>query len=217
MTDEAAKAEASGKTETAGQRLESFARFFKGYMSVSAIVAASVPILVASLKLIPAYAQQRGFLTVYSSLLCFLLVAFVFSVRHGMGARIFFSGKLRGLIAALPAMAIVCCITCIGEYHWTLQRSLETWVARGVTASSEQILSLADLREIPYSLPLTIEYLGIFVFAEAAFVMMAMREYLQEELHLEERALIEPGRSGPGRRAVRKVRPIAAVKSRDQD
>ena len=192
MTDEAAKSDVSEKSEAAGQRLESFARFFKGYMSVSAIVAASVPIPVASLKLIPAYAQQRGFLTVYSSLLCFLLVAFVFSIRHGIGARIFFSGKLRGLIAALPALAIVCCIGCIGEYHWTLQKSLETWVARGVTATSEQILSGADLREIPYSLPLTIEYLGIFVFAEAAFVMMAMREYLQDELHLEERALMEP-------------------------
>jgi hypothetical protein len=196
MTDEAAgKSATSEKAETwNGQRLEGFARFFKGYMSVSAIVAASVPIPVASLKLIPAYAQQRGFLTVYSSLLCFLLVAFVFSIRHGIGARIFYSGKggLRGLIAALPAVAIVCCIACIGQYHWTLQKSLETWMMRGVTATSEQILSGADLREIPYSLPLTIEYLGIFVFAELAFVVMAMREYLQEELHLEERALIEP-------------------------
>lgn len=203
MTDETAKAGAGGTTEAAEQRLESFARFFKGYMSVSAVVAASVPIPVASLKLIPAYAQQRGFLTVYSSLLCFLLVAFVFSIRHGIGARIFFSGRLRGLIAALPAIAIVCCIGCIGEYHWTLQKSLETWMARGVIGTSEQILSRADLREIPYSLPLTIEYLGIFVFAEAAFVMMAMREYLQEELHLEERALMEPGKK-------RRRRPSAA-------
>jgi len=200
-----------------GQRFANFARFFKNYMSVSAIVAASVPIPVASLKLIPAYAQQRGFLTVYSSLLCFLLVAFAFSVRHGLGRRIFFSGKLRGLIAWLPAMAIVCCVGCIAGYHWTLQRSLETWVARGVTSTSEQILSsVVDLREIPNSLPLAIYYLGIFVFAEVAFVMMAMREYLQEELHLDERALIEPGRFGPGRRTVRKVRPVAA-KSGEQN
>jgi hypothetical protein len=205
------KDESADKTADSGQRFANFARFFKNYMSVSAIVAASVPIPVASLKLIPAYAQQRGFLTVYSSLLCFLLVAFAFSVRHGLGQRIFFSGKLRGLIASLPAMAIVCCVGCIAAYHWTLQRSLETWVARGVTSTSEQILAGADLREIPNSLPLTIYYLGIFVFAEVAFVMMAMREYLQEQLHLEERALIEPGR-----RTVRRIR-HAAVKSGDRN
>jgi len=185
------------------QRFGNFARFFKNYMSASAIIAASVPIPVASLKLIPTYAQQRGYLTVYSSLLCFLLVAFAFSVRHGLGERIFFSGKLRGLIASLPAMAIVCCVGCIAGYHWTLERSLETWAARGVISSSEQILGVADLRQIPNSLPLTVYYLGIFVFAETAFVMMALREYLQEELHLEERALMEPGKK-------RKRRPGAA-------
>ena len=204
MKDEAADKPASSQTEN-GQRFASFARFFRNYMSVSAIVAASVPIPVASLKLIPAYAQQRGFLTVYSSLLCFLLVAFAFSIRHGLGQRIFFSGKLRGLIASLPAMAIVCCVGCIAGYHWTLQRSLEIWVARGITSTSEQILSSVDLREIPIALPLTIYYLGIFVFAEVAFVMMAMREYLQEELHLEERALIEPAK-----KTVRRIRQTEA-------
>jgi hypothetical protein len=197
------KDDALDKTAESGQRFANFGRFFKNYMSVSAIIAASVPIPVASLKLIPTYAQQRGFLTVYSSLLCFLLVAFAFSIRHGLGERIFFSGKLRGLIASLPAMAIVCCVGCIAGYHWTLERSLETWVARGTLSTSEQILSGTDLREIPIALPLTIYYLGIFVFAETAFVIMALREYLQEELHLEERVLMEPGKK-------RRRRPTAA-------
>ena len=73
MTDDA-KTTASANTT----RLEVFANFFKGYMSVSTIVAASIPIPVASWKLIPIYSQQRGFLTVYASLFCFLLLAFVF-------------------------------------------------------------------------------------------------------------------------------------------
>ena len=176
--------------EEKGLRIAGFARFFKSYMSVSTIVAASVPIPVAAMKLIPVYAAQRGFLTVYSSLFCFLLVAFVFSVRHGLGAQIFFRGGMRITISMLPAVAIVLCVACIAAYHWTLQQSLAVWSARGVVLPSEQILNKADLMEIPDALQLTLYYLGIFIFAELAFVLMAMREYLQDLLHLGERELI---------------------------
>src|SRR6266567_9394742 len=87
-------------------RLAVFANFFKGYMSVSTIVAASIPIPVASWKLIPIYAQQRGFLTVYASLFCFLLLAFVFSIRHRLARPMFFRGRMGGVVAALPAVLI---------------------------------------------------------------------------------------------------------------
>jgi hypothetical protein len=160
-------------------------------MSASAIVAASIPIPVASLKLIPMYAQQRGFLTVYSSLLCFLLVAFVFSVRHGLGRQIFYTSGVRATIAMAPAFSILLCIGCIAAYHWSLQQSLDAWTARGVLDSSDEILRKADLRDISGALPLSLSYLGIFLFAELAFVMMAMREYLQQLLHLEDTALIQ--------------------------
>jgi len=188
----------SGEATAEGKslRIAGFARFFKSYMSVSAIVAAAVPIPVASLKLIPTYAAQRGYLSVYSSLFCFLLVAFVFSIRHGLGRRIFYTGKLRGSIAVLPALAIVLCVGCIAGYHLTLQHSLETWSARGVAVPSAEILSKADLMEIPDALPLTMYYLGIFIFAETAFVLMALREYLQDLLHLEDKDLIAPEASG---------------------
>ena len=75
-------------------RLAGFASFFKRYMSVSTIVAAAIPIPVAGWKLIPIYAQQRGFLTVYASLFCFLLLAFVFSIRHRLAHPMFFHGSL---------------------------------------------------------------------------------------------------------------------------
>src|SRR6266567_4563825 len=87
-------------------RLEVFANFFKGYMSVSTVVAASIPIPVTNWKLIPIYAQQRGFLTVYASLFCFLLLAFVFSIRHRLARPMFFRGRMGGVVAALPAVLI---------------------------------------------------------------------------------------------------------------
>jgi hypothetical protein len=40
--------------------------------------------------------------------------------------------------------------------------------------------------EIPYGLWLAVSYLGIFIFAETAFVLMAIREYLQDVLHINE-------------------------------
>ena len=102
-----------------------FANFFKGYMSVSTIVAAAIPIPITSWKLIPIYSQQRGFLTVYSSLFCFLLLAFVFSIRHRLAGPMFFRGWVGGLVAALPAVFIVLTLGCIVTYHGLLQQSIE--------------------------------------------------------------------------------------------
>lgn len=178
-------------------RIAAFATFFKKYMSVSAIVAASVPIPVAALKLIPTYSQQRGFLSVYASLFCFLLVAFVFSIRHQLAVRIFSGGRWASFIATLPAIFIVLTMLCILGYHATLQRSLQQWRELGVVATSSDLLNKADYLEIPYSLLLAAYYLGIFVFAEMAFVLMAMREYLQDALHLKELSLLQGKRSTP--------------------
>ncbi len=172
-----------------GLRIAAFANFFKSYMSVASIVAASVPIPVAALKLIPTYAQQRGYLTVYTSLFCFLLVAFLFSIRHSLAVRMFGSGK-GSLIAALPAVFIGLTMASIVGYHATLDRSLQQWRELGVVATSTELLSKADYLEIPHSLELSAYYLGIFVFAEIAFVLMALREYLQDALHLDERELL---------------------------
>jgi hypothetical protein len=52
------------------------------------------------------------------------------------------------------------------------------------------LLSKIDAREIPVPGILFVFYLGMFVFAESAFVLMAIREYLQDTLKLEEYDLI---------------------------
>jgi hypothetical protein len=171
-------------------RIAVFANFFKGYMSVSTIVAASIPIPIATWKLIPIYSQQRGFLTVYASLFCFLLLAFVFSIRHRLAVPMFSKGKMSSFIAALPFLFIVLTLACIMTYHAVLQQSIEQLRGLGLRFTTADLLDKVDATEIPYAVPLAACYLGIFIFAESAFVLMAIREYLQDLLQLDEIALL---------------------------
>lgn len=191
-----AHAEAQGKRT----RLAVFANFFKSYMSVSTIVAASIPIPIGSWGLIPIYSQQRGYLTVYASLLCFLLMAVIFSIRHRLSAVMFGSSFASGVLAVMPFVFIALTLACIYCYHATLLNSLDEFRQRGVMQPTNIVLSSADLSDIPYALELSIYYLGIFVFAEAAFLFTAIREYLQDALHLDETALLH-GTSGVERGA----------------
>ena len=172
-------------------RLAVFANFFKGYMSVSTVVAASIPIPVTSWKLIPIYAQQRGFLTVYASLFCFLLLAFVFSLRHRLARPMFFKSGVSGVVAALPAVFIALTLGCVIGYHLVLEKSIAEVRDLGLSSiSTEKLLEQVDVTQIPYGVELAACYLGIFIFAELAFVLMAIREYLQDVLRLDEVALM---------------------------
>jgi hypothetical protein len=169
-------------------------------MSASTVIAASLPIPVTALKFIPTYGAHTTFLSVYTSLSCFLLLAFIFYSRHALARWMFYSaGKRkrtsRVFVELLPLFMIVACGCCIGCYHWLLQNSVQeamtNWVRRGVAiGSTEQVLQKTDYMEIPYSIGLVICYLGIFLCAEAAFVLMAIKEYLQDLLGLTETHLI---------------------------
>lgn len=186
MPDERIQTAPSQRTRLAG-----FANFFKSYMSVTTIVAAAIPIPVATWKLIPIYAQQRGFLTVYASLFCFLLLAFVFSIRHRLARPMFFHGSLGGLVAALPALFIVATLACVVIYHALIQASIGQLRELGFgKPSMKDLLEQIDATQIPLAIELAACYLGIFIFAELAFVLMAMREYLQDLLHLDEAELL---------------------------
>jgi hypothetical protein len=185
-------AERSSETDPSKRtRLAVFANFFKGYMSMSAVVAASIPIPVTSWKLIPIYAQQRGFLTVYASLFCFLLLAFVFSIRHRLARPMFFKSGVSGTVAALPAVFIALTLGCVIGYHAVLQQSIGQLRDVGFSSfSTKDLLEQVDATQIPYAVELAACYLGIFIFAELAFVLMAIREYLQDVLRLDEVALL---------------------------
>jgi hypothetical protein len=67
--------------------------------------------------------------------------------------------------------------------------------------SSEEELKRRMLEDVPYSLILIGLYLGVFLSAEAAFVLMALREYLQDLLGLSDVDLIAGvGKSSQTRR-----------------
>ena len=72
-----------------------------------------------------------------------------------------------------------------------LGQSIEELRTLGIIASTSDLLAKVDANEIPHGLALCGFYLGIFLSAEAAFVLMAIREYLQDVLRINERELLQ--------------------------
>jgi hypothetical protein len=97
-------------------------------------------------------------------------------------------------IALLPAVFVGLTLASILGYHFMLQHSLQQLRSLGVSNSTTEILSRTDYSDIPDALALSGCYLGIFFFSELAFALMAMREYLQDLLHLDEQALMKTDR-----------------------
>lgn len=176
------------------QRIKKFGRFFTGYMGTASLVTAALPVPVAKLHLIPAYASQSKFLNTYASLMCFLVFAYIFYSRHLLARAMFHRTErqiaARAWITLLPFVLICCSIACVITYHIELDSSLALIAAHGVYQPTEVLLEKIDYREIPLAETLVALYLGMFVLAESALVLMAMREYLQEILGLEEQQLI---------------------------
>jgi hypothetical protein len=157
------------------QGIQKFGRFFTGYIGTASLAVAALPIPVRLLHLIPAFASQKKFMSTYTSMSCFLVFAYVFYCRHTL-ARWMFARRgqhfaVRFWVSVLPPLLFICC-------------------SAGARLPSSALLSKIDAREIPGSGRLIVLYLGMVVFAESAFVVMAIREYLQDALKLEERELI---------------------------
>jgi hypothetical protein len=147
------------------------------------------------LHLIPTYAAQEKFLSTYTSLFCFLMLGYLFYIRHWLGRLMFFTradGRvvLRSFLAFLPLGLIVGSLALVGLYHHYLMASLTVFTQQGVMNSTKDILASVDYREIPYSLQLTVCYLGMFLTAESAFILMSLREYLQDVLKLQDASLM---------------------------
>jgi hypothetical protein len=179
-------------------RVRAFAVFFKRYMSISTIVAAALPIPVTSLGLIPTFSQQTKLLSVYASLFCFLALGLIFYSRHQL-ARVMFPeyfNKLpkswHSLARWLPLFFIIASISAVFIYDRLLDASIdliEPYV--GESTASSVILATTEFDDIPNSSFLILAYLMIFIMAEAAFIMMAIKEYLQDLVGLSEIELIK--------------------------
>ena len=183
-------------------RFAAFAQFFKAYMGTASVVTASLPIPVAALHLIPTYAAQTKFLSTYTSLFCFLMLGYLFYIRHWLGRLMFFTAPdgrvgFRTLLAYVPLLLILSSLVLVVLYHHYLVDSLVVFAEQGVMSRTTDVLNSVDYREIPDSLQLTVCYLGMFLTAEAAFILMALREYLQDVLKISDASLIRVPRSRP--------------------
>jgi hypothetical protein len=182
-------------------RVKAFARYFKNYMGLSSFVTAALPIPVASLGLIPTFHAQTKLLSTYASLFCFLILGFVFYTRHPL-ARVFFpqvkvtrpdqETKIspRVSVATMPLGLILLALMFVFFYHQTLNSSLNTLRSHGVGPTESQLLENIELSKIPGSSTLIIFYVAFFLSAELAFVLMAVKEYLQDLLGLSDVDLI---------------------------
>jgi hypothetical protein len=172
-------------------RLRGFARYFKDYMGAWSIVVAALPIPVTAFKLIPTFQQYRLPLSVYTPLFCFLLLGFVFFIRHQLAPLMFRrreNGALGvGQLALAPVFLIMGSFAAIISYHAVLQQSLGKLAAPGIASSIA--LDRTDLKDIPDGSLLISLYLAFFLTAEGAFILMATKEYLQDEIGISEKDL----------------------------
>ena len=176
-------------------RFAAFAQFFKAYMGTASVVTASLPIPVAAFHLIPTYEAQSKFLSTYTSMFCFLMLGYIFYIRHSLGRLMFYTKpdghvRIRAFVSVVPLLLILASLGLIFLYHHYLLDSLTQFSERGVMAPTADVLKSADYRDIPDSIALTVCYLGMFLTAEAAFILMALREYLQDVLKIQDTALI---------------------------
>jgi hypothetical protein len=102
--------------------------------------------------------------------------------------------RMRPVAAWLPLLLILLSLGSTFVYHAQLNESIRDHALElasvGISASASKILKDTVASDIPRAVILIALYLGIFLFAEAAFVTMALREYLQDLLGVSERDLL---------------------------
>lgn len=217
------------------KRVRAFASFFKNYMSVSSIVVAALPIPLTAFGALPTFADYKSSLSTFTSLFCFLLLGFIFYVRHALARWMFpepiaikvssnssdderqwIERKFQArrvtqatrsfFINSLPFVLIIAAAILAYLYHFYLDQavveigfhlavpkaggnvdcqSLNTLqlLQACEVPSPKEILGLSYL-QIPWGFWLRPLYIGMFVAAEAAFILMATREYIQDLLKL---------------------------------
>lgn len=130
--------------------------------------------------MLPVYESQRKPLAAMTGVLGFLLLAWLFYIRRTIALGSITRG-FRWIFNLSPLLLILGSITCYVSYFTSLDQSLIQ-----VSRQNASIKRLAALNtwgqenSIPDSALLQVLYLGIFLCAEAAFVMMALREYAND-------------------------------------
>ena len=227
------------------RRVRAFANFFKNYMSVSSVLVAALPIPVTALGALPTFADHKTVLSTYTSLFCFLVLGFIFFMRHGLAkwmfpemrseglaippdhdeaARLLRQAQLRArartlksvVVGSLPLTLIAITAVLMYLYHAYLDRAIfeiaqglavplgpniacgeldPIRLARACSVPTPAKILAGSYLEIPWGFWLRPLYIGMFVTAEAAFILMATREYIQDLLQLSDVEVIRGERA----------------------
>lgn len=243
--------------------VRTYSNWFRGTLSIGALVTAILPAPVMIFQLLPAYGVQARFLIFYGPLICFLTLAYLFYVRDALARAMFadlldpppepdpYYGepllvsvrrvlrRVRSIVLALLPIALVLTSSyCAFEYVRLMNRSalevtaqarrqptvngerLESTESRPdsvatkpgsrssrrsrslpviqdsakVQPSSDSlrryVLQTTGVDDIPSFTRLNVLYIGIFLAAEIALILMALKEYAKEAMGLTERDLM---------------------------
>ena len=167
-------------------RLSLFAHVFKSYMGIMPIVTAALAPLLTALNVIPVFEIQRKPLATIAGALGFLLIAWIFYVRRTIALGSITPG-FRWIFNLLPLVLILGSVGCYVGYARLLESSLTSLAAGNPALSRLQTLNLSDQSIfIPNNVGLQLLYLGMFLCAEGAVVMMAIRDYCYHVRHVSE-------------------------------
>ena len=93
---------------------------------------------------------------------------------------------LRQLPLLLALLSLVMGLGYWGLLQISLQHSLALWRDRaGLELSTAELLKSTEYADISYAMRLAFLYIGTFVTAEGALLIMALAEYLRELAHKE--------------------------------
>ena len=114
------------------------------------------------------------------------------------GLRMLANVSSRMFVPILPFLLILGALYCSLKYHALLAEAV-TYLRQDLpeALSTEAILEGTPFDQIPFSTQLALHYIGIFITAESAFIVMAIKEYLQDLIGLSDLTIItgepEPG------------------------
>lgn len=167
-------------------RLGVFANVFKGYMSIMPMVTAALAPLLTALNVLPGYESQRKSLAVMAGVLGFLLLAWLFYVRRTIALGSITHG-FRWIFNLCPLALVLGSVLCYVGYSTAFDDSVSKVLkANPSLTRADAVGNWGNANQVPSSSQLQLLYLGIFLFAEAAFVMMALREYANDVRRISE-------------------------------
>jgi hypothetical protein len=172
----------AAETDAQQTRLAVFASLFKGYMGLMPMVTAALAPLLTALSVLPMYEPQRKPLATMAGVLGFLLLGWLFYVRRtiALGS---ITRYYRTLFNMTPLLLIAVSIASYVGYMRVLDDSVSEVIRENATSQlkrSDVLKTWTVENDAPHMLKLQLLYLGMFLAAEAAFVMMAMREYAND-------------------------------------